>query len=296
MKKVLVTGLDSFTGYYVNELLVSAGYDVFGYCRQNPNNDAQIIQGDLLSPDRLEAAVKQVQPNFVIHLAAVSSVQHSDKLDIYRTNVIGTLNLLEAIKKAKVGITKIILASSANIYGNKTEGMISESHPAEPVNEYAASKAAMEMAIKPYAMQLPITVVRPFNYTGVSQSRNFLIPKIVSHFVEKKSVLELGNIDVSRDFSDVRDISQYYVGLLENEEAIGKIFNLCSGVSHKLADVIGYLESISGHRPEIKINQDFVRKNDVKVLLGDNTILLKTIHKKPNYTLMNTLEWMYFSK
>lgn len=293
MKKVLVTGLDSFTGHYIHNALTDDGYDVFGFCRKNLKNAKNITIGELSNTESIRASVMEVRPDYVIHLAAVSSVQHDDKLDIYRTNVMGTLNLLEAIKSSGLEVEQVVVASSANIYGNKSEGMIEENHPAKPVNEYAASKAAMELAVKPYGFHLPITIVRPFNYTGVLQSNSFLIPKIVSHFAGRKTVLELGNTDISRDFSDVRDIASYYSSLLGNEKSVGKTINFCSGESLSLDQVLSYLSEIANFSPEIKINPAFVRENDVKALWGDNTLLTETTGKTRRFTFIETLQWMY---
>lgn len=293
MKKVLVTGLDSFTGHYILNALTDDGYEVFGFCRKNLKNAENIILGELSNIESIRASILEVRPDYVIHLAAVSSVQHDDKLDIYRTNVMGTLNLLEAIKSSGHNVEQVVIASSANIYGNRSEGMIDEDHPIKPVNEYAASKAAMELAVKPYGFYLPITIVRPFNYTGVLQSNRFLIPKIVSHFAQRKTVLELGNTDISRDFSDVRDIANYYSSLLGNEKSIGKTINFCSGESLSLDQILSYLSKIANFSPEIKINPAFVRKNDVKALWGDNSLLKKTVGECRRFEFFDTLEWMF---
>lgn len=294
MSKVLITGWNSFTGFYVRKALTEKNYKVVGYCRTNSNeNEQDVFKGDLLSFEQVERAVKASQPDYIIHLAGISSVEHKSKLELYNTNLIGTLNLLEATRLHCKKLKHIIIASSANIYGNENEGIIYENAEVNPVNEYAASKAALELAIMPYHKLLPITVVRPFNYTGVGQSDKFLIPKIVNHFAKRISTLELGNIDIARDFSDVRDIASYYTRLVGNEAAVGEVYNLCSGVSTSLAEVLQHLESISGFKPKIIKNELFVRQNDVKSLWGDNTKLMSCIGESRKYDFLNTLHWMY---
>jgi nucleoside-diphosphate-sugar epimerase len=205
-KMVLVTGSTSFTGSYVLSELKSKGFSFFD------NADESV---DLRNYNSVVDLVNKVKPDYVIHLAALSFVGNTNINEIYETNLLGTINLLRALDESGLNLCKVILASSANIYGN-VEGVISESQKPEPVNHYGISKFSMEMAAKQWESKLPLIICRPFNYTGIGQANNFLIPKIIDHFKNKKAIIELGNIDVSRDFSDVRDIARWYVGLLDS--------------------------------------------------------------------------------
>ena len=226
-----------------------------------------------------------------MHLAAIAFVAHGDARAIYETNVVGTRNLLDAIHTSGCRPKSVLLASSANIYGNADREVIDESTPAAPANDYAVSKLAMEYMARLWEDKLPITIVRPFNYTGVGQSPNFLLPKIVSHFRERKPVLELGNLHVVRDFSDVRSVVAAY-GRLLDERFEGQTFNVCSGTGYALKDVLAMMSDLAGYQPEIKVNMAFVRANEVHTLIGSNAKLREAIGAQPTIALRDTLQWM----
>lgn len=292
--RVLITGVDGFTGHYVAEVFKQHGALVYGLthgARDVVAVDA-VFQGNLLDRARLAEVLAEAQPDFVVHLAAISFVAHGDVDDIYRTNVVGTRNLLQAILDAGLSPKGVLLASSANIYGNAAVEVINESVAAAPANDYAVSKLAMEYMAGLFSDRLPIVMVRPFNYTGVGQAGNFLLPKIVDHFRRRAPVIELGNLDVARDFSDVRMVADCYRRLLDAPSAIGKIFNVCSGRAYSLMDVLHIVESITGHSMEVRVNPAFVRANEVKVLKGDRSKLASTIGHLIDYSLENTLRWM----
>ena len=216
MATALITGMNGFTGQYLAEELRFAGYDVVGLASPSSAGRAGVYHCDLLDRDGLVKVFTQVKPDLVVHLAAIAFVAHGDVDAIYRTNVVGTRNLLDAIVKSGHIPRSVLLASSANIYGNAVVEPITESVIAAPANDYAVSKLSMEYMAKLWFEQLPITLVRPFNYTGAGQSLNFLIPKIVDHFKRRATELELGNINVIRDFSDVRSVVRRYKLLLES--------------------------------------------------------------------------------
>ena len=139
--------------------------------------------------------------------------------------------------------------------------------------------------------QLPLFIVRPFNYTGVGQDEKFLIPKIVSHFRDKKAAIELGNLEVWRDFGDVRTVANAYRQLLE-KCPIGDTINICTGQTHTLREIIALCEKITGHSIEIQVNPEFVRANEVRVLAGDNTRLTAAIGDRQACSIEETLRWM----
>lgn len=282
----LVTGVSGFTGHYVADELERAGYAVRGL----EGDDCKAEPVDLTDRHAARDAIARLQPHVVIHLAAISFVAHGDADAIYRVNVVGTRNLLEALAAQPIRPAHVILASSANIYGN-AGGVISEDVPPSPQNDYAVSKLAMEYMARLWTDRLPITIVRPFNYTGVGQSDKFLLPKIVSHFRRKAEVIELGNLDVSRDFNDVRAVAASYERLLRIPA--GQVFNICSGHEYSLRGIIAMMEAISGHRMEVRVNPDFVRPNEVKQLRGDPSRLSSAIGEIPAYALADTLRWMY---
>ena len=166
-----------------------------------------------------------------------------------------------------------MLASSANVYGLPEGGPVEESAAPKPLNHYATSKLAMEHMARTYASRLPLVMTRPFNYTGRGQSEAFVVPKIVGHFARRAPVLELGNVDVARDFSDVRDVARMYRLLLERDIEPGTVVNLASGFAYSLKFVLEPLCASSGFEPEIRVNPAFVRPNDVPLLVGSTRLL-----------------------
>lgn len=294
MRRAFVTGIAGFTGRHLSEALVQQGYRVSGLVQSATELElqgvAQLYQGDLLDTPRLAELLAEERPEFVVHLAALSFVAHGDAESIYRSNLLGTRSLLEAL--TKVGsVRHVLLASSANVYGNATAGLLDEDVPPAPANDYAVSKLAMEYLARLWADRLPLTLVRPFNYTGVGQARHFLVPKLVSHFANRSPVLELGNLDVVRDFSDVRDVVAAYVRLLELT-GTGQTYNVCSGQGHSLNDLLDALEQLTSYRPQIVVNPAFVRPNEVHRLIGNPTRLQSAVGHMHRLPIRDTLTWM----
>lgn len=295
MSRILITGVDGFTGRHLTALLAKQGHEVVGISHGAVTVPVGGLTAshtcDLTDAQSLKDIFATVRPDKVVHLAAIAFVSHGIVEDIYRINIVGTRNLLEAIA-AVGGVEAVLLASSANIYGNRVSGAINETVVPDPINDYAVSKLAMEFVARLYEDRLPIIIARPFNYTGVGQATNFVIPKIVDHVRRKVATIELGNLDVARDFSDVRDVALAYSALLAEPEAIGHIINICSGEPHSLIDVISIIKEISGFDFEVTVNPAFVRQNEVKMLWGDRSKIEDMTRQRPVYTLHDTLEWM----
>lgn len=292
-KKVLITGIASFTGPYIAQELFLHGYEVVGLS-QLPFEIAcaSCIEGNLLDATALNKIIDTFKPNFVIHLAAITFVPHGDVAEMYMTNIVGTRNLLSALSRQTSPPEKVLLASSANVYGNAIEGALDEKTAFSPANDYATSKVAMELMAKTWSKHLPISVTRPFNYTGVGQADKFLIPKLVTHFQQNKPKIELGNIDVIRDFSDVRFVSAAYQLLIEHALP-GEAYNICSGSGCTLASIIDELNDIAGYKIDVAVNPDFVRENEVKKLVGDNKKLLELCPSLEAMPIRDTLRWMF---
>ncbi|MGH8435031.1 MAG: GDP-mannose 4,6-dehydratase, partial [Pseudomonas sp.] len=207
-------------------------------------------------------------PDAVVHLAAISFVGHADDNAFYAVNVIGTTNLLAALTMLPKPPRRVMLASSANVYGNSPRSPISESEIPAPISHYAVSKLAMEHMSRTYADQLPIIITRPFNYTGPGQDVNFVIPKLVEHFARRAPTIALGNLQVEREFNDVQMVSDAYLQLLQYGEP-GQTYNVCSGQPYTLQYVIDTLTRITGHSIEVEVNPAFVRANEVHRLCGN---------------------------
>lgn len=293
--RALITGLRGFTGEYLARELRACGYDIFGTAYGNEALGQGIYYVDLCDPLALQEVVNQVQPDIVAHLAAISFVGHGNVEDIYRINVVGTRNLLAALSNLATPPRSVLVASSANIYGNSTAGVIAETEAPHPANDYAVSKLAMEHVAHLWMDKLPIFITRPFNYTGVGQAENFLLPKIVSHFKRKATQIELGNLDVARDFSDVRTVAKAYCELLLKAPA-GETFNICTGKAHTLREVIQMVEELAGYQIQIEVNPAFVRANEVRILVGNPDKLHHCIGDLPAIELRQTLQWMLNSE
>ena len=290
MPTALVTGASGFTGRYMVDALKKRGFTVAGFGSETTNAD-ETLACDLTDAEAVKASVDKVQPDWVVHLAALAFVGHADQEAFYRVNVFGTLNLLAALAERSKAPQRILIASSANIYGTPGVEVINEDICPAPVNHYACSKLAMEHMVATWFERLPIVIARPFNYTGPGQDERFLIPKIVSHFAQGKSVIELGNLDVSRDFSDVRDVVDAYVRLLESDVR-GQRINICSGHAVSLREIISLMEGIARYRINVEVNPAFIRANEIPVLRGDNQRLLAATGFAPRQDLKHTLEDM----
>lgn len=277
--KLLVTGGHGFTGRHFIKAARDHGHEV------------TTLQADLKDREAVHQQVCEAAPEAVVHLAAISFVGHADASAFYNVNVIGTLNLLDALAALAQPPRSILIASSANVYGNCEQSPITEEQPPAPVNHYAMSKLAMEYMARTYLDRLPLLFVRPFNYTGPGQAESFVIPKLVSHFAQRAEAVELGNLDVEREFNDVRFVCEAYLRLLLKAMP-GEVYNICSGKPVTLRSVIELLGHITGHQLQVNVNPAFVRSNEIHRLCGSPTKLIDTIGAVSSPALVDTVRWM----
>jgi GDP-6-deoxy-D-talose 4-dehydrogenase len=276
--KILVTGPEGFTGRHLIRFLSNKGYEVFN------------LMSNLLDANNLDAEILSVNPEYVIHLGGISFAGYENNKNIYNVNTIGSINLLESCKKLR-GLSRVILASSAAVYGNQVSSVLDESQCPRPTSHYGCSKLNMELLSQNYIKYFPMTIVRPFNYTGVGHDKVFVIPKIVNAFKERVAEVSLGNINVYREFNDVRDVCAIYEKLLTSRSKFDLV-NICSGKAICLRDIISTLEVACGHSPKIKIDEKFLRTNDTKSLAGSPARLLKLTGYEFKYSIVDTLNWM----
>lgn len=295
MKRVFITGVDGFTGQYLATDMREAGFQVFGSSMTRSVRESGVYQCELCDLKLMRAVLDEVRPDYVVHLAGVAFVGHADVDAMYRTNIVGSRNLLDAVSKCGYAPKMVLLASSSNIYGNATSSPIDETTPAAPANDYAVSKLAMENMARLWLDRLPIAFVRPFNYTGVGQSTQFLLPKIVDHFKRRAPLIELGNLNVVRDFSDVRTVATCYRLLMERAQH-GEAYNICSGVGQPLTEIVRMASELSNHRLEVVSNPAFMRGNEVHALVGSAGKLARTIGSMVPRPIFETLQWMMTSK
>ena len=296
MSKILITGVTGFTGRYLAPKLAEAGYEVHGSVHGESsgtlNGVSKLHTLDITEIGPITRLVSEICPDKVVHLAAISFVAHSDVGEIYRTNIVGTRNLLHALADCAITPSAVLIASSANIYGNSRSGIIDESVPAAPANDYGLTKTATELLAGLYSRRLPLIVARPFNYTGRGQSREFLIPKIVEHARRCSRTIELGNLDVERDFSDVRAVVDAYLRLIGEPAAIGGTFNICSGHATSLREIVNLVGEIVGRELEVRVNPAFVRPDEVRSLCGSAARVERVIGPLAMPPLKETLRWM----
>ena len=254
--KILLTGTSGFTGRHFMDAATRAGHTVVP------------LLAELTEPAQVAAEVAQAQPDAVVHLAAISFVAHADASALYAVNTVGTTHLLAAVAALHKVPRCVLLASSANVYGNCNHSPIAETQAPAPVNHYAMSKLAMEHMARTYADRLPLIITRPFNYTGPGQAPQFVIPKLVEHYARKAPHIDLGNIHVEREFNDVRLVCEAYLTLLSHGQA-GEVYNICTGQAYNLQQVMDALTGLTGHGLEVRVNPEFVRATEVHRLCGD---------------------------
>ena len=278
-KRILLTGAAGFTGPHFTKAARQGGFEV------HP------LSADLTDSNAVSEQIAAIAPNFVMHLAGISAVDHSDEEALYRVNLFGTMNLLKALADLPRAPERVLLASSANVYGNTTLSPIDETVCPKPVNHYAISKLAMEFTTGIFASRLPIVIARPFNYTGVGHDLRFVIPKLIEHFKRCAESVELGNLKVEREFNDVRMVCDAYLRLLQVGQP-GQTYNVCSGRPVSLKMVIDALIRITGHSIQVNVNPKFIRANEVHRLCGSPSKLEACIGSLKHPALEDTLRWM----
>jgi len=276
---ILLTGSSGFTGR------------AFTQAAQNAGHTVAHLSSNLNEIPSLSAEIAGISPTHVVHLAGISFVGHADPLAFYMVNVLGTMNLLNALAALPVKPQCVLISSSANVYGNCLQSPIQETQPLAPINHYASSKMAMEHMAKTQSQQLPLVFTRPFNYTGAGQTTDFLVPKLVDHFLRKADHIALGNLNVEREFNDVRMVCEAYLKLLTVGEP-GQTYNICTGTTYTLRQLIESLERLTGHTMTVETRADLVRSNEVHRLCGNPEKLLAAIGKPSDFALLDTLKWM----
>ena len=292
-ESVLITGINGFTGVHLERYLLSKGFDVYGTVIDTPLKETH-LQCDLTRITEVENVLSRLKPDYIIHIAAISFPGEKNASLIYDVNVIGTEHLFMTLKHFDIHPKKIIVASSATVYGRQKEGVLHEKMCPRPVNHYGCSKLSMEHMVANYFDTQHVLITRPFNYTGVGQEKHFLIPKIVAHFREGKKRIELGNLDVAREFNAINYVVDCYHQLLLCD-AESLVVNLSSNRPVKLLDVLEMMSEIAGYTIEVEVNPLFVRENEIPSLSGSTELLESLIEPGDKDTLRQTLRTMYES-
>lgn len=280
--RILVTGATGFIGRYLLEELARRNMNFWGMSDNCPENflfKERLSVVSLLDTENLKKIIFEYQPTAVIHLAAIASVMHQNIPQIYEVNVVGTENLLEAVRDLKQSNIRVVLVSTAGVYGNQTQDFLHEEDPFAPSNHYSYSKVVVEYLSKNYPM-FETKIVRPFNIIGTGQTTGFFIPKLIKSFVTKEEVLRLGNIDSVRDYIDVEFCTKVIIDVATSTDVTERIYNICSGIPYSGNQVIKLLERLTNWKPKIEINQDFVRDHEVWRLVGDVNRLNRLLNAK----------------
>ncbi len=308
--KILITGAAGFVGGHLIEALKDNCKNEISAFVLNEKEAGRvnlpkenIYQVDITNASKVKDTVKEVRPDMVFHLAAQSSVGLSWKHPAltYSVNITGTVNILEALKEFSPN-ARILLVGSAEQYGSVAidEQPIKETQHLVGNNPYSVSKMAQEAAARLFLKDsnLQIIRVRAFNHIGAGQETKFVIPNWCSQAIsmekdlKKDPCLFVGNINVKRDFTDVRDIVRAYILLAENGKS-GEIYNVGSGISHSLEDVLKLIKENS-FRKDItwKVDESRLRPSDIEELCADVTKLKSTVDWEPVYTLEQSVKWI----
>lgn len=308
MKRVLITGISGFVGSHLAEFLLKKNLEVYGTIRwrskteniDHLKNKIKLLQANLRDGHSVETIIKEVEPDYVFHLAAQSFVPMSWRapVDTLETNILGTVNLFEAIRKYNID-PRIQVAGSSEEYGlvYPNEIPIKETNPLRPLSPYGVSKVTQDMLSyqynKSYGMKIVLT--RAFNHTGPRRGDVFVTSNFSKQIVEierglKKPVIFVGNLNAQRDFTDVRDVVRAYWLSLEKCK-FGEVYNVCSGKSMTIKSVLDLLLKLSKAK-KIKIKQDpkRMRPADVEILLGDYKKFHKATGWRPEIPFEKTME------
>jgi GDP-4-dehydro-6-deoxy-D-mannose reductase len=276
--RALVTGASGFVGRYLVAALREHGAEVFA-CG-GPHDSDEAVTIDLSDLATIRAAIDSARPTHVFHLAAQTFVPDSlaSPEQTYRANVIGTALVAQAIREyatANDTMPRLLFTSSAEVYGARAprDFPLQESLDLRPANPYAASKAAAEAILLAEARSfgLDAVVVRAFNHIGPGQSDRFVVPSFAAQLARiargAPPVLLVGNVDVARDFLDVRDVVRAYVALARDGER-GQIYNVCSGNAVAIRDILRDLVTIAHVPVEIREDPSRLRPSDAPIFVG----------------------------
>ena len=281
-EKALVFGLDSFTGNYMKNCLEKQNINVVGTSFDEKSSN----YCNITDSNQCDHYISLHQPDYIINLAGISYVLHDNFQEIYNVNFNGALNIISSCEKY-LSNSKILLISSAQIY-SETKNSITEDCALSLDSHYSISKGMMEKAIS--LSKLNIKIARSFNYTGVGQSKNFLIPKLVDHYKRNKNVITLGDTSLYRDFMDVRDVVRAYTKILTSNSS-EKVFNVCSSKAYCINEIIDFLNNEFNIKMKIINDEIFFRSGSYKYILGNND-KLKKIGWLAKHNIFDTIKWM----
>ena len=304
-RSVLVTGAGGFIGSHLVEALVNNYAKVRAYVRYNSRGDpgllsllpeellnqVEIIPGDLRDLPAVQAAISGV--DLVYHLGALIAIPYSylHPLEVVETNVMGTLNVLQAALQS--GVTRLIHTSTSEVYGTAQQVPISESHPLQGQSPYSASKIGADKLAESFyrSFELPVVTLRPFNTYGPRQSARAVIPTIITQALSQR-VIRLGNLDARRDLTFISDTVDGFLRAAQAPDVEGKTINLGTGKEVSIGDLAGKIIELVDLPVKVEIDPERLRpeKSEVQRLLADNRLAYQHLGWKPQVELTGGLK------
>lgn len=308
MKNVLITGADGFIGSHLTELLLSEGYNVRALSQYNSFNNwgwledishpnLEVVCGDVRDADYCRHITKDMDT--VFHLAALIAIPYSYVApDSYvDTNIKGTLNMCQAARD--LGVEKLLVTSTSEVYGTALYVPIDENHPRQPQSPYSATKIGADAIAKSFynAFDLPVTIVRPFNTYGPRQSARAIIPTIISQIANGAKEIKVGDLSPTRDFNYVKDTCRGFLAIARAEGVAGEEINIATDTEISMQDTLNLIADIMG--ADISWVKDPERcrpsKSEVFRLHGCNKKITGLTDWRPQFSLREglaeTIQW-----
>ncbi len=297
--RVLVTGTTGFIGQHLAPKLVERGHDVYALERYvtgryvlGQSREVKTVFGDLKEYFAIRNIIREVQPDAVIHLASVSPVSYSydHPQEVLETNFLSTVNLAEACLREISHFKHFLFASTSETYGNGPVPKTEET-PQNPNSPYSVSKLAGEKYLQYMrdAFDFPVTLLRNFNTYGRKDNTHFVVERTMVQMLSGKDVM-LGDPAPVRDFEYVDDHVNSYLTCLANENALGEVFNFCTGRGVSIKQLIELIGKLTGFQGEIRWNSIPARPLDIKKLTGNYSKAKKLLDWEPKYTLEKGLK------
>lgn len=308
-QKILVTGADGFIGSHLAEALARTGASVRAMVLYNSFNswgwldhasldrEVEVIAGDVRDAEFVRSAVAGM--DVVFHLAALIAIPYSYHAprSYVETNVIGTLNVLQAVRDSTV--SQLLVTSTSEVYGTAKFVPINEDHPRQPQSPYSASKISADALAESFhrSFGTPVTIARPFNTYGPRQSARAVIPTIVTQLLAGQRRIKLGNVRPTRDLSYVEDTCRALMSLVGCEASFGKAVNFGSQREISIGDLAHLIGKLMGAEIEIETDAQRARpaKSEVERLLSDNGLIRSLTGHEPGLSLeeglRRTIEW-----
>lgn len=304
-RTILITGATGFVGTHLLRALDQPGNRLFGTAFPEPpaplelSCSLDLCRLDIRQADAVSELVAHIRPDWIFHLAAVSNVAHTwaRRSETLETNLLGTLNVLDAVR-ASVPKARILFTSSSNVYAEDAarDRSLRETDAVRSLSPYAYSKISGELLCGFYreVEDLDIVISRAFPHTGPGQSPDFVCSDWARQVIRvekglQEPEIQVGNLSVSRDFCDVRDVVRAYTRLMEKGRS-GEIYNVSSGEAIALERILDHLLSLVAHPPRVRVDPDKLRKTDIVRLCGDNRKIRDATGWEPEIPLRRTLD------